>query len=93
MQCTINYLNTAEIFIDTAATSQTPTGRGSGKENTTFCLAKLPGKYLDLSILLANKKFRGRGNKEGALVAFRELEAAGIGRLIAKTSIRGAPAV
>ena len=39
-------------------------------ENAAYCL-KLPGRILDLSTLLAAKKFRGRGNKDGALKAMR----------------------
>lgn len=45
-----------------------------------FCLT-LPGKQLDLSILLKEKKFRHKGNKEGALRAMRILEDDGLGRL------------
>lgn len=55
--------------------------------------SKLPGRTLDLSVLLATKKFRGRGNKDGALAAFRELEAAGLGNLKMTGSTRGASAV
>ena len=36
-----------------------------------YCLL-LPGQHLALSALLAAKKIRGRGNKEGALGAFRQ---------------------
>ena len=45
-----------------------------------FCLT-LPGKQLDLSVLLKEKKFRHKGNKEGALRAMRILEEDGLGRL------------
>ena len=45
-----------------------------------FCLT-LPGKQLDLSVLLKEKKFRNKGNKEGALRAMRILEEDGLGRL------------
>lgn len=45
-----------------------------------YCLL-LPGKSLNLSELLHAKKFRGRGNKDGALLAFRQLETAGLGYL------------
>lgn len=58
----------------------------------TFCL-QLPGKVLNLSALLAAKKFRSRGNKDGALAAFRELEKAGLGKLFKEDSCRGASAV
>jgi hypothetical protein len=50
----------------------------------------LPGTILDVTTLLACKKFRSRGNKEGALQAMRALEADGLGKLIEKSSHRGA---
>lgn len=46
-----------------------------GKSNEALCLT-LPGNQLGLSALLKDKKFRGRGNKEGALQAMRILEEA-----------------
>ena len=58
----------------------------------TFCLL-LPGKQLHLSALLSAKKFRGRGNKEAALLAFRELERAELGNLVTQDSRRGTSAV
>ena len=57
-----------------------------------YCLL-LPGQRLALSALLAAKKFRGRGNKEGALGAFRQLENDKMGWLETQDSHRGAPAV
>ena len=57
-----------------------------------YCL-QLPGKQLQLSALLAAKKFWGRGNKGAALAAFRELEAAGLGKLVIQESRRGTSAV
>ena len=42
------------------------------------CL-QLPGKTLYLTPLLAQKKFQKRGNKEGAIRAFYQLEAEGLG--------------
>jgi hypothetical protein len=53
----------------------------------------LPGTILDVTTLLACKKFRSRGNKEGALQAMRALEADGLGKLIEKSSHRGASSV
>ena len=58
----------------------------------SFCL-QLPGKQLHLSALLTAKKFRGRGNKEAALLAFGELEKAGLGELKTQMSHRGTSAV
>ena len=44
------------------------------------CL-KIPGKLLDVSVLLDNKKFRAFHNKEGALMGFKQLERDGLGKL------------
>ena len=57
-----------------------------------YCLT-LPGHQLDLGVLLQNKKFRTRGNKDGALKAMRELESVGLGQLIKKDAHRGTSAV
>ena len=57
-----------------------------------FCLL-LPGKVLNLSALLQAKKFRGKGNKEGAVAALEELHKAGLGKLISADSRRGASSV
>ena len=43
-----------------------------------YCLT-LPGKVLYLSPLLSAKKFRNRGNKDGAVRAFLQLEEEGLG--------------
>ena len=47
----------------------------------------LPGPRLNLSALLAAKKFRGRGNKEAALAAMRTLEDDGLGRLESQRAV------
>ena len=66
----------------------------TNKESTAaYCLSKLPGKVLELSALLANKKFRGRGNKEGALAAFHQLQGVGLGKLSTTSATRGASSV
>jgi len=44
---------------------------------------------LNLSTLLVNKKFRARGNKEGALTAMKMLQDDKLGRLIELSSNRG----
>lgn len=51
----------------------------------------LPGKVLKLSSLVQAKKFRGKGNKEGAVAAFEELQQASLVKLISEDSQRGAP--
>jgi hypothetical protein len=53
----------------------------------------LPGKQLVLSVLLQAKKFRGRGNKEGAVAALKELERAGLGELEVNDMQRGTNSV
>ena len=62
------------------------------QSTSAFCLL-LPGKNLHLSTLLAQKKFRHRGNKEGALNAFHALESAGLGKLKTEEKDRGAAEV
>lgn len=51
-----------------------------GKTTEGFCLT-LPGVQLDVSVLLKEKKFRGKGNKDGALQAMRNLQEEGLGQL------------
>ncbi|MCG8621326.1 MAG: hypothetical protein MJE68_04890 [Proteobacteria bacterium] len=53
----------------------------------------LPGKQLVLSVLLQAKKFRARGNKEGAVAALKELERAGLGELEVNDMQRGTNSV
>lgn len=48
----------------------------------------LPGKTLVLTNLNA-KKFRNKGNKDGALKAFRELASEGLGKIYECASSRG----
>ena len=54
-----------------------------------FCLT-IPGKKLFLAPLLAMKKFRKRGNKEGAVSAFYQLEEEGLGIVIEVAGAKGA---
>ncbi len=48
---------------------------------------------LHLSALLAAKTFRGRGNKDGALAAMRQMDAADLGMLQSTESKIGTSAV
>lgn len=50
------------------------------KETARYTLL-LPGKNLDLTTLNNAKKFRNKGNKEGGLQAFRQLENSGLGTI------------
>ena len=54
-----------------------------------FCLT-LPGKKLHLSTLLAQKKFKHKGNKEKAVAAFVMLETDGQGTVLEVGGSRGA---
>lgn len=64
------------------------------EENNTagFCLT-LPGKRLYLTPLLAMKKFRKRGNKDGAIAAFYQLEEQGLGKVLEVAGGKGTSAV
>lgn len=46
----------------------------------------LPGKSLDVPLLVNKKKFRNRGGRDGALDAMRRLEEKGLGKLALKKS-------
>lgn len=59
---------------------------------TAFCL-RLPGRTLFLSHLLALKKFRKRGNKDGALKSFYKLQEEGLGMVLEVAGARGSLAV
>ena len=58
------------------------------KETASYVLL-LPGKILDISALNTAHKFRGRGNKDGAVAARRDLEEAGLGSVIEDKATRG----
>ena len=76
-------------FFYTAATTHTHSGEIS-QDNTVaaYCLL-LPGKVLHISALLAAKRFRDRGNKDGAVRAIRVLQSAGLGEIIEIKPQRG----
>ena len=57
-----------------------------------YCLT-LPGRKLYLTPLLGMKKFRKRGNKEGALAAFYQLEEDGLGKLLELQGSKGTSTV
>ena len=63
----------------------------SGTEDCSlaaYCLL-LPGKILHISALLSAKRFRDKGNKDGAVRGIKTLEAAGLGEIIEKKPLRG----
>ena len=57
-----------------------------------YCLT-LPGKTLYLSPLLALKKFRNKGNKDGAVRSFYRLQDEGFGKVKEIVGSKGATAV
>ncbi len=69
-------------------------GPSESSEETAaeYCL-NLPGKTLYLTHLLALKKFRKRGNKDGALRAFQSLDKEGLGKLVQVGSSKGSHSV
>lgn len=63
-----------------------PSNASSQQSNEAFVLA-LPGKTLNVSLLVnRKKKFRSRGGRDGALAAMRHLEEDGLGKLVLKKS-------
>lgn len=62
----------------------------SSNAGFTLCI---DGKVLDITSLNNNHKWRGRGNKEGAVAAIKELEKAGLGVVIEEKCSRGATKV
>ncbi len=69
-------------------------GPSESSEETTaeYCL-NLPGKTLYLTHLLALKKCRKRGNKDGALRAFQSLDKEILGKLVQVGSSKGSHSV
>lgn len=57
-------------------------------DNAAYSLL-LPGSILYLSALLVQTKFRGRGNKAGALAGWALLQEAGIAKVVEKKHGRG----
>lgn len=68
------------MYVSMFAVLGTPIQSTDDEATAAFCL-QLPGSTLDLTRLLNAKKFRSRGNKEGALKAMRLLAYEGLGEL------------
>ena len=60
--------------------------------NASLSLA-IPGKTLHLTALLTIRKFRNKGDKEGALAGFRLLEKVKLGKVEATNPKRGTSVV
>ena len=63
------------------------------EEGTAGYSLKIQAKTLYLTPLLSMKKFRKRGNKEGALTAFHKLEQEGLGKIRAVEGSKGPTSV
>ena len=61
-------------------------------DNAAFTILQ-PGKVLDLSMMLKNKKYQNHGQKDAAVIAMKRLEVDGLGTLKKKDMHRGASAV
>ena len=85
--------NVANITLIVTETLHVSTGPGSEERAVAkFCLL-LPGKTLHISALLAAKRFRNKGNKDGAVKAITLLQEAGIGKVTKQKAGRGTLAV
>lgn len=71
-----------------AAQSQGSLKADEAFSNAAYSLL-IPGKVLNLSTLNAQKKFRDRGNKQGAKKGWQLLEESGLGKLHATKALRG----
>jgi len=63
-----------------ALSPQGPRQACDDESNASYVLT-LPGSVMDLTALLNKKKFRGRGNKEGAIRVFHLLQQDKLGQL------------
>jgi len=66
-----------------ALSPQGPRQACDDESNASYVLT-LPGSVMDLTALLNNKKFHGRGNKEGAIRVFQLLQQDKLGQLEAR---------
>ena len=65
-----------------------PEETSKARRTAAFALL-LPGKVLHLSALIVSRKFRDKGNKPGAIAAFKLLESSSLGKLHETKSVRG----
>lgn len=76
------------IFTVVTAKSDDDERMTDDEKIAAYCLL-LPGKKLFLTPLLAAKKFRNRGNKDGAVRAFELLEEQGLGQTFVVGATKG----
>ena len=88
---TVSYIRFCIFFILTVAAHVNSSPSQQDHSVAAYCL--LPGKTLHLSALLNAKRFRDKGNKEGAVRAFKLLQEAGLGKVIETKPSRGATMV
>lgn len=75
-------------YLFTGVTLAATPGSAQAHANATFSLL-LPGRVLYLNVLLAQKKFRDRGNKEGAVRGFEILSEENLGKVVKRKPPRG----
>lgn len=76
------------MFNYTVAQAITNAQDSQAHDNAAYSLL-LPGRILYLSALLVQTKFRGRGNKAGALAGWILLQEGGLAKLVEKKHGRG----
>lgn len=70
-----------------AGTAAAPITSGSSSLSNEAFVLQLPGKTLDVSLLVNAKFFfRNRGGKEGTMKVMKQLGENGLGRLVVKKS-------
>ena len=74
-----SHINSCSIFHTVDLAESPPASQDV--DTAGFCLT-LPGQTLYLTPLLALKKFRKRGNKDGAIRAFYRLQEEGLGKVL-----------
>ena len=77
----LNYKSHVLTFTFFIAVSPQGTRQACDDESNAAFVLTLPGKVMDLTSLLNNKKFRGRGNKKGAIRVFQLLQNDDLGNL------------
>ena len=77
------------MFYSSGSSQEGDTGEKlTFQKNATYSLL-LPGNILNLTVLNSLRKFRDKGNKAGAVSAWKLLDEAGIGKLVESKARRG----
>ena len=89
---TILLCHTSFFCTDSSQVNRQPLAASEAQKNATLSLL-LPGKVLYLNALLAQRKFRDRGNKAGDVRGFEALQEDKLGKLVSIKPQRGATMV